>query len=81
MGRRNFRSIGRSADLGKYDFGFMWAAVACWFLAMVLLCAGGAVGGSRLSGSGRNSRFRRKKSTKSRRSRGSFIDGKSNGDV
>ena len=64
-----------SASLGKYNFGFMWAAVACYFLATVLLCAGGAASGSRgsrtKSGGGGGGRFGRKKST---RDRGSFIN-------
>ena len=73
QGRNNFQSQGLSASLGKYNFGFMWAAVACYSIATVLLCAGGAVSGSRgtktkSSGGGR---FGRKKST---RDRGSFIN-------
>lgn len=71
-GRNAFKSAGTTATLGKYNFGFMWAAVACLFLAMVFLCVGGATSsssGSKRSGGGRFGR--RQKST---RSRGSFID-------
>jgi len=49
----------------------MWAAVACYFLAMVLLCAGGAASGSRTKSGGGGGRFGRKKS---QRDRGSFIN-------
>lgn len=56
-----------TANLGKYNFGFMWATVACYFLAMVLLCTGGATSGSggrkEKSGGGR---FGRKKSDRDR---------------
>ena len=74
IGRNAFRSAGRTVSLGRYNFGFMWAAVACLFLATILLCAGGAASrestySSRTSG--RSFMGRRKKST---RSRGSFID-------
>lgn len=42
QGRRDFRSAGRTANLGRYNFGFMWAAVACLMLATILFCVGGA---------------------------------------
>jgi len=71
QGRNNFRKNGLTASLGKYNFGFMWAAVACYFLAMVLLCAGGAASGSRTKSGGGGGRFGRKKS---QRDRGSFIN-------
>ena len=76
LGRKAFRSASRSASLGRYNFGFMWAALACLFLATILLCAGGAASrssntySSRCTG-GRTFYGRRKKST---RNRGSFID-------
>ena len=62
-----------SADLGRYAFGFMWAAVACYFIATVLLCAGGAASGKSSSGGGRRGGMfsRNRRST---RDRGSFID-------
>ncbi len=74
-GRNNFRSNGTTARLGPYNFGFMWAAVACYFLAMVMLCAGGAAsmtGGRKSKGSGGGGvgGFGRKKNT---RDRGSFV--------
>lgn len=71
QGRDAFRAAGTSANLGRYNFGFMWAAVACLFLATVFLCAGGAASSS--SGK-RNSRGRFGRRQKSTRSRGSFID-------
>ncbi|KAL9021307.1 MAG: hypothetical protein Q9185_001512 [Variospora sp. 1 TL-2023] len=73
-GRNNFRSSDRTATLGRYNFGFMWAAVACLFLSTVLLCVGGVTGKRDKSYTTRTSGrsfFGRKKST---RSRGSFID-------
>ncbi|KAL8710241.1 MAG: hypothetical protein Q9220_005172 [cf. Caloplaca sp. 1 TL-2023] len=76
QGRNSFRSSGRTATLGRYNFGFMWAAVAALFLATVLFCVGG-VTGKKDKGytkrTGGKSFFGRKKSTASR-SRGSFID-------
>ena len=78
-GRNVFRADGRDASLGKYAFGFMWASVACLFLATVFLCGGGAAssrgGGSKNSGGGGKFGFGRKKST--RRDRGSFFNDRS----
>jgi hypothetical protein len=48
--------------------GFTWAAVACFFLATIMFCLGGKLGGDRSSG------VRRTRSTKSNRSRGSFLE-------
>jgi len=79
IGRDNFRSNGQSARIGKYAFGFEWAAWTCFLIASILYCVAG--GGTKKSetayGSGRRNFFggRRRKSTKSTRSRGSFIDG------
>lgn len=74
IGRNNFRSVGRTAKLGSYNFGFMWAAVVCLFLATVLFCVGGAASRSKSTYTkrtgGRTFMGRRKKST---RDRGSFI--------
>jgi len=67
--QKAFKSAGQDASLGKYAYGFTWAAVACFFLAMVLFCAGGRAGKDTSTGSGK-SRFGRKRST---RSRGSFV--------
>ncbi|KAL8862268.1 MAG: hypothetical protein Q9178_001277 [Gyalolechia marmorata] len=77
QGRDAFRAAGRTASLGRYNFGFMWAAVACLFLATIMLCVGGVTGrkektySSRMGG---RKFFGRKKSTRSNRDRGSFID-------
>ncbi|KAL8890741.1 MAG: hypothetical protein Q9205_003765 [Flavoplaca limonia] len=78
QGRNAFRAVGRRAVLGRYNFGFMWAAVACLFLATIMLCVGGVTGKKDRGYSSRNTGgrkfFGRKKSTKSNRDRGSFID-------
>ncbi len=71
-GRNVFHSAGMSATLGRYAFGFMWAAVACYFIATVLLCAGGAASGSSSGGGRRAGMFSRNR--RSTRNRGSFID-------
>lgn len=72
QGRNAFQSNDQTARLGRYNFGFMWGAVAALFIAMVLLCAGGAASGSRSGGNRGGGRFSRNR--KSTRSRGSFID-------
>ncbi|KAL8916471.1 MAG: hypothetical protein Q9208_008503 [Pyrenodesmia sp. 3 TL-2023] len=77
QGRNAFRSQDRTATLGRYNFGFMWAAVAALFLATLLFCVGGITGkkdNSYSSRTGGRRFFGRKKSTRSARSRGSFID-------
>ncbi|KAL8935943.1 MAG: hypothetical protein Q9216_005186 [Gyalolechia sp. 2 TL-2023] len=79
QGRDAFRSQDRTASLGRYNFGFMWAAVACLFLATLLECVGGVTGKKKdrtytTKRTGGRKFFGRKKSTKSTRSRGSFID-------
>jgi hypothetical protein len=56
------------AHIGRYLMGFTWAAVACFFLATITFCLGGKLGGDRSSG------VRRTRSTKSNRSRGSFLE-------
>ncbi|KAI4232983.1 MAG: hypothetical protein LQ352_008289 [Teloschistes flavicans] len=74
QGRNAFHSVNRTATLGKYNFGFMWAAVAALFLATLLECVGGVTGKkdkTYTKRTGGRSFFGRKKST---RSRGSFID-------
>lgn len=79
MGRNNFRSQGKGASLGRYNFGFMWAAVACLFISTVLFCIGGTASSSsghsksRKSGGGRNFMGRKK----TVHNRGSFIDSES----
>jgi len=72
-GRDAFRSDGYDAHIGKYLMGFAWAIVACFFLATVSFCLGGKLGGDGT----RSSSMRRTRSTKSNRSRGSFIDAES----
>ncbi|MCJ1454446.1 hypothetical protein MMC28_004799 [Mycoblastus sanguinarius] len=75
-GRDAFKSNGMHATLGKDNFGFMWAAMACYLIATVLLCAGGAASGSsgrpKESRSGGRMFFGRKQ--KNNHQRGSFID-------
>ncbi|KAF2703954.1 SUR7-domain-containing protein [Pleomassaria siparia CBS 279.74] len=67
-GRNAFRSAGHSAHLGKYLYGFTWAAMACFLISTILFCIAGSVGRERSSG------VSRKRSTRSNRSRGSFLD-------
>ncbi|KAI8937551.1 hypothetical protein NX059_005268 [Plenodomus lindquistii] len=67
-GRDAFRSAGQDASIGKYLMGFAWATVAAFFLATVMFCLGGKLGGDSSSG------MRRSRSTKSSRSRASFMD-------
>ncbi|MCJ1443542.1 MAG: hypothetical protein MMC23_004040 [Stictis urceolatum] len=71
IGRNNFRSNNQTASIGKYNFGFEWASMACLVLATILFCVGGASSKKDSSYSKRNGFLGRKKST---RSRGSFID-------
>ncbi len=80
MGRNDFLSQGKGASLGRYNFGFVWAAMACLFMSTVLFCVGGAKSGSRgtsssprKSGGGRNFMGRKK----TVHNRGSFIDSES----
>lgn len=68
MGRNAFRSANQEAHIGKYLMSFAWASMACFFLATIMFCLGGKLGGDSSSG------MRRTRSTKSNRSRGSFID-------
>lgn len=67
-GRDAFRSAGFEARIGRYLMGFTWAAVACFFLATIMFCLGGRLGGDSSSG------MRRSRSTKSNRNRGSFLE-------
>jgi len=68
QGRDAFKKGGHSASLGKKAFGFTWGAMACFVIATVLFCTGGAVGRDR------SSTVSRKRSTRSTRSRGSFLE-------
>lgn len=67
-GRDAFRSAGFEADVGRYLLGFAWASMACFFLATILFCLGGRAGHDR------SSSVKRSRSTRSNRSRGSFLD-------
>ncbi|CAO2657612.1 Nn.00g037380.m01.CDS01 [Neocucurbitaria sp. VM-36] len=67
-GRNAFRSANFEAHVGKYLLAFAWASMACFFLATIMFCLGGRLGGDRSSG------VKRSRSTKSNRSRGSFLD-------
>lgn len=49
QGRNHFRGDGREANIGKYSFGFMWAAMACLLLSTIMFCVGGATSSSRRS--------------------------------
>ena len=77
IGRDDFRKNGHKADIGNYAFGFEWAAWACFLIASILYCVGGGSSSrkEKTYGSTKRSFFKRNKSTKSTRSRGSFIDG------
>lgn len=66
-----------NAYLGADAYGFTWATFACYLIATVLFCVGGALGKNEKSGYQKNSYFGRKRSTRSQRSRGSFIDSES----
>jgi len=67
-GRNAFRSAGQEAHVGKYLMGFAWASTAAFFLATVMFCLGGKLGSDHTSG------MHRSRSTKSTRSRASFMD-------
>ncbi|KAK8075292.1 SUR7 protein [Apiospora hydei] len=67
-----FARDGRDASLGRYGFGFSWAAWACLFVSMVLFFLGTRAGKDKApsgpSSGGWGSRFGRKRSVRSRRS-------------
>lgn len=69
-GRNAFRSAGFEAHIGKYLMAFAWASMACFFLATILFCLGGKLGGD----SSGVRRTRSTRSSKSQRSRGSFLE-------
>ncbi|KAF2440571.1 SUR7-domain-containing protein [Karstenula rhodostoma CBS 690.94] len=69
-GRNAWRSSGFDSHIGTKLMGFAWATFVCYFLASILFCIGGTIG-RESSGS---SRMSRKRSTRSSRSRGSFLD-------
>ncbi|RYP45442.1 hypothetical protein DL768_008210 [Monosporascus sp. mg162] len=64
--RNEFRSVGRSASIGRYAFGFTWAALTCLIIATVLFFLGW-LGAKRDEGY-TGGRFRRKRSVRSRQS-------------
>ena len=76
LGRDAFRSNNQTASLGKYAFGFEWAAWACLLIATILFYVAGSTSKRDPTSysSNRRSLFGGKRS-KSTRSRGSFIDG------
>ncbi|KAF1947282.1 SUR7-domain-containing protein [Clathrospora elynae] len=67
-GRNAFRSGGFESHIGRYNMAFTWAAMACFFLASIMFCLGGKLGNDSSSG------VRRTRSTRSNRSRGSFLE-------
>ncbi|KAI1277278.1 SUR7/PalI family-domain-containing protein [Xylaria sp. FL0933] len=64
--RDQFNSVGRSAQIGRYAFGFTWGAWAALFIATVLFFLG--IRGNRDHYSTGGSRWGRKRSVRSRRS-------------
>ncbi|KAL5113837.1 Eisosomes component [Pleosporales sp. CAS-2024a] len=70
-GRDAFRAAGKEAHIGRYLVAFAWASMACFFLSTIFFCLGGRLGGEH------SANVRRTRSTKSNRSRGSFIDAES----
>lgn len=72
-GRNNFNRNGQNATLGKTAFGFEWAALACWFLATVFFCIGGAASKDSTTTKSKGGFFGRR--SRSTRSRGSFVNG------
>ncbi|KAI0162302.1 SUR7/PalI family-domain-containing protein [Xylariaceae sp. FL1272] len=64
--RNVFHQANRSASIGKYAFGFTWAAVAAVLIATVLFCIG--IRGKKDPALSSGSSFNRKRSVRSRRS-------------
>ncbi|KAH0830906.1 hypothetical protein AYO21_11552 [Fonsecaea monophora] len=77
-GRNNFRNNGQASDIGKYAFGFEWAAFACFFICTVLFCMGGSSRREPRTTKSRGFTFRGRRS-RSTRSRGSFVHDKEYG--
>ena len=76
--RNVFRKNGQSASLGIKAYAFTWAAMGCFLIATILFCLGGSLGKKdSYQQKSKTSYFGRKKSTRSTRSRGSFIDSES----
>ncbi|KAK0251212.1 Eisosomes component [Friedmanniomyces endolithicus] len=76
IARNAFQANGQTAFLGLKAYGFTWGAMGCFLLATILFCVGGSVG-KKDNYQQKSSYFGRKKSTRSTRSRGSFIDSES----
>ncbi|MCJ1410549.1 hypothetical protein MMC19_004635 [Ptychographa xylographoides] len=77
IGRNDFQAAGTTAMLGQYAFGFIWAAMACFFLATVFFCVAGVTSKrdkTTTSTKRTGGRFGRSKKT---HERGSFIDNES----
>ncbi|KAF1966925.1 SUR7-domain-containing protein [Bimuria novae-zelandiae CBS 107.79] len=66
-GRDAWRSAGFESKIGTILMAFAWATFACYLLSSILFCLGGTTGRE-------SSGVRRKRSTHSTRSRGSFLD-------
>ncbi|MCJ1291078.1 hypothetical protein MMC34_002621 [Xylographa carneopallida] len=72
IGRNDFIANGQTATLGEYAFAFIWAAMACLFLATVFFCVAGVTSKKDKTSTDRTGgRFSRRKTTKER---GSFLD-------
>lgn len=69
-GRDIFRGAGYEAKIGVKLMAFTWTATACFAISTVLFCLGGTAGRHTAS----VSRKRSTRSTRSARSRGSFLD-------
>ncbi|KAI9703201.1 MAG: hypothetical protein M1836_007766 [Candelina mexicana] len=78
IAHKYFNRNNQTATYGTKALGLTWGAVACLFLTTVLFFATAAIGGQNNSTytkrTGGKSFFGRKRSTKSTKSRGSFID-------
>ncbi|KIY00146.1 uncharacterized protein Z520_03831 [Fonsecaea multimorphosa CBS 102226] len=77
-GRNNFRNNGQSSDIGKYAFGFEWAAFVCFLICTILFCMGGSSRREPRTSTRRGFKFRGRRS-RSTRSRGSFVHDKEYG--
>ncbi|EXJ81213.1 hypothetical protein A1O3_07503 [Capronia epimyces CBS 606.96] len=79
-GRDNFRKNGQAANIGKYAFGFEWAAVACFLISTVLFCMAGSTRREKTPKAKKQGRgFFRGRRSRSTRSRGSFFQEKEYG--
>ncbi|KAJ4509698.1 Eisosomes component [Exophiala dermatitidis] len=76
-GRNNFHRNGQSARLGRYAFGFEWAAFACFLLSTILFCLAGSARRDTTTSTRRG--FFKGRRSRSTRSRGSFVADKEYG--